>query len=169
MSKLIKHGHIVPDEWKTLVLAEGETPQSVRLPVGPVLVPLSVWKARRTELIHREYEHGWPLGIWLTANEEPEAIASEIDDFSVIAVQFDKYADGKSYSTARLLRYQYRYTGELRAVGDVPLDLLAYRHQVGFDAFVIGNRSTSARKDPSALPRWYVAARPHRVVVPAVA
>ena len=167
MSKLIKHGRVISDEWKTLVLGEGETAQNVRLPVGPVLVPLSVWKARRTELIHREYEHGWPLGVWLTANEEAEAIADEIDDFSVIAIQFDKYADGKSYSTARSLRTQYHYTGELRAVGDVPLDLLAYRYQVGFDAFVLGNRSASARKDTSALPRWFVAA--NRPQVAAVA
>jgi len=38
MSKLIKNGRIVNDAWKTLTLAEGDTPQSVRLPVGPVLV-----------------------------------------------------------------------------------------------------------------------------------
>ena len=63
MSKLIKNGRIVSDAWNTLNLAEGDTPQSVRLPVGPVLVPLSVWRARRAELIHREYEQGWPLGV----------------------------------------------------------------------------------------------------------
>ncbi|MDO9052782.1 MAG: hypothetical protein Q7U37_02455, partial [Gallionella sp.] len=67
MFKLIKNGNIVSDVWKTLTFAEGDTPQNIRIPVGPVLVPLSVWKARRAELIHREYEHGWPLGVWLAA------------------------------------------------------------------------------------------------------
>lgn len=137
MFKLIKNGRVVTDEWKTLTLAEGDTPQSVRLPVGPVLVPLSVWQARRAELIHREYEHGWPLGIWLAAEEDADTIGRDIDDFTVIAVEFDKFTDGKSYSTARLLRERYGYRGELRAIGDVPRDRLTYQHQVGFDAFAV--------------------------------
>jgi uncharacterized protein (DUF934 family) len=137
MFNLIKNGRIVADEWKTLTLAEGDTPQNVRLPVGPVLVPLSVWQARRAELIHREYEHGWPLGIWLSAKEDAEAIGRDIDDFTVIAVEFDKFSDGKSYATARLLRQCYGYKGELRAIGDVPSDRLTYQHQVGFDAFAV--------------------------------
>ncbi|OGT01123.1 MAG: hypothetical protein A3F73_12270 [Gallionellales bacterium RIFCSPLOWO2_12_FULL_59_22] len=137
MFKLIKNGHFVTDEWKTLTLAEGDTPQNVRLPVGPVLVPLSVWRARRAELIHREYEHGWPLGVWLAAEESPEAIGRDIDDFTVIAVEFDKFSDGRSYSTARLLRERYGYKGELRAIGDVPRDKPAWQQQVGFDAFVV--------------------------------
>jgi len=137
MFKLIRNGHIVSDEWKTLNLTEGETQQSVRIPVGPVLVPLSVWQARRSELIHREYEHCWPLGIWLAADQGPEAIEQDIEDFTVIAVEFDRFTDGKSYSTARLLRERYGYKGELRAIGDVPPDRLTYQHQVGFDAFAV--------------------------------
>ena len=137
MFKLIRNGGVVTDEWKTLTLAGGDTPQSVRLPVGPVLVPLSVWKARRAELIHREYEHGWPLGVWLAAEEGADAIARDIDDFTVIAVEFDRFTDGKSYSTARLLRELYGYKGELRAIGDVPRDKLTYQHEVGFDTFAV--------------------------------
>ncbi|MGA7750856.1 MAG: DUF934 domain-containing protein [Gallionella sp.] len=142
MFKLIKNGHIVADEWKTLALAEGETPHEVRLPVGPVLVPLSVWQARRAELINREYEHGWPLGIWLAAEEDADAIKQDIEDFTVIAVEFDKFTDGKSYSTARLLRERYGYRGELRAIGDVPHERLTYQHQVGFDAFAVRANQT---------------------------
>lgn len=134
MSKLIKNGKIVQDDWKILRLTEDETPGTVRLPVGPVLVPLSVWKARRAELIHREYEHGWKLGVWLAADENPVAIEQDLDDFSVIAVQFDKFSDGNSYSSARLLRKRYGYHGELRAIGDVPGNKLAYLRQLGFDA-----------------------------------
>ena len=122
MFMLIENGRIVSDGWRTLTLAEDDTPHSVRLPVGPVLVPLSVWKARRAELIYREYEHGWPLGIWLAAEESAEAIEHDIDDFTVIAVDIDKFTDGKGFSTARLLRERYGFKGELRAIGDVPRD-----------------------------------------------
>ncbi len=155
MFKLIKNGRIVKDAWKTLTLAEGDTPQSVRLPVGPVLVPLSVWRARRAELIHREYEHGWPLGVWLAAEEGAEAIKHDIDDFTVIAVEFDKFSDGKSYSTASELRGRYGYKGELRAIGDVPGDKLSYRYQVGFDAFAVSGIRNADRHNVAVLPNWF--------------
>lgn len=149
MFKLIKNGNIVSDEWKTLTLTEGDTPQNVRLPVGPLLVPLPVWQARRAELIHREYEHGWPLGLWLAAEENAESIKRDIDDFTVIAVEFDKYSDGRSYATARELRERYGYTGELRAIGDVPRDKLTYQHQIGFDAFAVRPNQISRNSQPS--------------------
>ncbi len=137
MFKLIKNGRIVSDGWRILTLANGEDPHDVRLPVGPVLVPLAVWQARRAELIHREYEHGWPLGIWLAAEEDAKAIGQDIDDFTVIAVAFDKFNDGNSYLTARILRERYGYKGELRAIGDVPSERLTFQHQVGFDTFCV--------------------------------
>lgn len=145
MFMLIKNGNIVADEWKTLALAAGETPQNVKLPVGPVLVPLAVWMARRAELIYREYEHGWPLGIWLAAEEDAEGLEHDIDDFTVIGIEFDRFSDGKSYATARLLREQYGYKGELRAIGDVPRERLSYQYQVGLDAFSVrANQKTNA-------------------------
>jgi uncharacterized protein (DUF934 family) len=137
MFMLIKNGNIVSDGWKTLTLAEKETPQNVRLPLGPVMVPLAVWKARRTELIYREYEHGWPLGVWLAAEEGPEGLENDIEDFTVIGIEFDRFTDGKGYETARLLRERYNFKGELRAIGDVPRERLSYQHQVGLDAFAV--------------------------------
>jgi len=116
MSTPIKNDRIVTDEWKTLRLADTDTPDNVRLPVGPLLVPLSVWQARRAELIHREYEHGWPLGVWLSAEEESESIANDIDDFTVIAIEFNESGGNKNDTTARLLRNRYGYKGELRTI-----------------------------------------------------
>ncbi|HUW37034.1 MAG TPA: DUF934 domain-containing protein [Rhodocyclaceae bacterium] len=136
-AKIIKKGIVVDDVWKVVILATGETPETVQLPVGPLLVPTSVWRARRAELIMREYEHGWPLGVWLGAEEGPEAIAADLDDFTVIAVEFSMFTDGRGYSTARLLRTRYGYDGELRAFGDVLRDQLFYLARVGFDAFVV--------------------------------
>ena len=155
MSKLIKNGRIVHDSWRTLTLAENDNPHSVRLPVGPVLVPLSVWRARRAELIHREYEHGWQLGIWLAAEENAEEIAHDIDDFTVIAIEFDKFTDGKGFSTVRLLREHYGYEGELRAIGDVPLDRLAFQHRVGFDSFAVRDIKNTNRIDGTVLSGWF--------------
>jgi uncharacterized protein (DUF934 family) len=137
MASIIKRESIARDEWKVLELKDYETPERVRLPAGPVLVPLAVWQARRHALIEREYEHGWPLGVWLAAGDGPEAIAADLDDLSVIAVHFPKVTDGRGYSTAHLLRERHGYRGEIRASGQVTRDQLHYLRRSGFDAFAL--------------------------------
>ena len=136
-ARIIKNGLVQNDPWKVLKLIDHESPECARLPVGPLLVPVSVWRARRACLIAREYEHGWPLGVWLAADEDPELIAGDIDDFTVIGVEFNKFTDGRGYSTARLLRERYGYDGELRALGDILRDQLFFLRRVGFDAFSV--------------------------------
>jgi uncharacterized protein (DUF934 family) len=137
MPKIIKQQRLATDDWKVLQLAENETPNSVRLPIGPLLVPLAVWRARKDELIHRNWEHHEPLGVWLAPNEGPEAIADDLADLSLLAVHFPKFADGRGYSTARLLRERYNYRGELRAFGDVGQDQIFFLSRVGFDSFAL--------------------------------
>ena len=133
MFKLIGSGKPLQDEWK--MLAATEDPEGVKLPAGPVIVPLSVWQARRAELIRREYDHGWPLGVWLAADESAESIVKDLDDFTVIAIEFDRYGDGLGYSSARMLRKRFGYGEELRAIGDIA-DKVARLAHFGFDAFV---------------------------------
>ena len=133
MPKLIKNGAIVEDAWLVLKLADGETPVTVVLPDGPLLVPLSVWQVRKDEILVRDQ----PIGVWLDAGEGPEALAADLAYFPVVAVNFPKFADGRGYSTARLLRERYAYTGELRAIGDVLRDQLYFMRRCGFDAYAV--------------------------------
>ena len=137
MAKIIINGAVTDDAWKIVTLGADDTPDKVSLPVGPLLVPVAVWQARRRELVERQYEHGWDLGVWLSAEEGPELIAEDLDNFSVVGIEFSKFSDGRGYSTARLLRTRYGYNGELRALGDVLRDQLFYLSRVGFDAFAV--------------------------------
>jgi uncharacterized protein (DUF934 family) len=105
----------------------------VPLPAAPVLLPLAVWRARRDEIIARDQ----PLGVWLDSDEGPEALAGDIDRFAVIGVNFPKFTDGRSYSSARLLRERYGYGGEIRALGDVLQDQLFYMQRCGIDAYAL--------------------------------
>jgi len=133
MSKIIKNGQIVDDAWQVLKLAEGQTPESVSLPDVPTLLPLAVWAARKAEIL----ANGNPVGIWLDSSEGPEAIANDLADFALIGVNFPKFADGRGYSSARLLRERYGYKGEIRAIGDVLQDQLFYMKRCGIDAFAV--------------------------------
>jgi uncharacterized protein (DUF934 family) len=133
MSEIIKNDSIVEDAWNVLKLGEGESPESIALPEGSTLLPLTVWQARRDEVLAKKT----PVGVWLDSNEGPEAIADDLALFAVIGVNFPKFADGRGYSTARLLRERHGYRGELRAIGDVQRDQLFLLRRVGFDAFAV--------------------------------
>ncbi|MCE6982636.1 DUF934 domain-containing protein, partial [Pseudomonas frederiksbergensis] len=77
------------------------------------------------------------------ADEEAEEIGEVANQFQVIALNFPAFTDGRNYSNARLLRDRYKFTGELRAIGDVLRDQLFYMKRCGFDAFAL-----RADKDP---------------------
>lgn len=133
MTQIIKNRQAVNDEYTLVQLAEGDTPETVALPAGAAIVPLAVWNARKAELQSRRT----PVGVWLDVTEGPEAIASDLAAFSVIAVNFPKFTDGRGYSTGRLLRERFGYQGELRAIGDVLHDQLFLMARCGFDAFAL--------------------------------
>jgi len=133
MPKIIKNDSIVDDSWQLLKLAEGESAETLALPDGHALLPLAVWQARKDEIIAR----GQPIGFWLESGEGPEALASELGHFAVIGVNFPKFTDGRSFSTARLLRERYGYQGEIRALGDVLQDQLFFMKRCGIDAYAL--------------------------------
>lgn len=145
MATLIKERRIVADSWRLLERgAEGELPEAPAQ--GDVIVPLALWLARREAFL----AYPGRLGVWLDANEGPEAIAGDLQRFALVAVNFPKFADGRGYSIARLLRERYGYAGELRAIGDVLHDHLHFMKQCGFDAFLL-REDQNAREALSAL------------------
>ena len=52
-------------------------------------------------------------------------------------MNFPKFADGRGYSIARLLRERYAYRGEIRAIGDVLQDQLFFMKRCGIDAYAV--------------------------------
>ena len=127
---IIKNKAIVADDWVVLRLNEQESAEDVIVVAGKVIVPLQVWLQQRDALQQRA-----ELGVWLASDERPEELKNDIDKFSVIAVDFPKFSDGRGYSIAYNLRARLGYTGELRAIGDVLRDQLFYMQRVGFNAF----------------------------------
>jgi uncharacterized protein (DUF934 family) len=73
--------------------------------------------------------------IRLEPNDDPAAVARELDGVARIEVNFPKFGDGRGFSIARLLRERYGYKGELRAVGHITRDHLFFMESCGFDAF----------------------------------
>ena len=123
---LIKDGERIDDLW---VRARDDEP----LPDGAVVVSLPRWQTERARLAQRNT----PLGIRLTSSDAVEDIADDLDRFDMIAVEFPAFTDGLPYSTARVLRQRYRYSGELRASGQVLRDQILFMLRCGFDSFEV--------------------------------
>lgn len=134
--KLIKDGAIVENTWELLAKPEGEASE-VAVPVGQVIVPLSVWKAQQAQLSQRS-----DVGVWLDSDEVAEDIGEDANRFAVIGVNFPGFMDGRAFSTARILRERYGFKGELRAVGNFIRDQLCYLRRCGVNAFAFANPKT---------------------------
>jgi uncharacterized protein (DUF934 family) len=129
MPLLTKHRTVIEDRWALLP----ETAAIAEVPVStPAIVPLALWLAQHDALAVRD-----DIGVWLKPADDPDALAGDVARLLLIAVDFPKFGDGRGYSTARLLREKYRYTGELRAIGEILRDQLYYLRQCGFDSFAL--------------------------------
>jgi len=132
MRSIIKDGQITQDSWQVLRADEqGQYPQ-VAADVD-VIVPLALWLADKSAWQGRVGK----TAVWLAPDADPGLLAADLPDLPLVAVDFPAFTDGRGYSLGRLLRERYSYAGELRALGDVWVDLLHYLWQVGFNAFEI--------------------------------
>ena len=66
--------------------------------------------------------------------------------------RFAKFADGRAFSYARLLRDRHGFKGELRATGDVLIDEIPLMLRCGFDAFEATDPPTLAALEAGRLP-----------------
>ena len=129
MPRIIKNRNVIEDQW-TLLPAEAVLQDATGC-LQPI-VPLALWQA------HSDVLRKLPqLGIWLDSNELVEDLAEELGCFSLVALNFPVFTDGRHFSSARLLRERYGYTGEIRAIGDVLRDQLLMMKRCGFDAFAV--------------------------------
>ena len=90
--------------------------------------------------------------VRLEPDEDARALIPHLDRLALIEVAFPKFRDGRGYSSARILR-EARYTGELRAQGDVLVDQIAYMKRCGFDTFA-PEKSLNPADVEAALSRW---------------
>ncbi|MQT11349.1 DUF934 domain-containing protein [Segnochrobactrum spirostomi] len=142
MADIFRNGRFEPDTWRTLADDEAIPPE------GGVILSLARFEAEREHLSGDNR----PLGLHVAPGEAIEAVADDVSRFSVIALAFPSYTDGRNYSTARLLRERYGYRGELRAVGNVLIDQVPLMRRCGIDALVVVNEPTRRRLAEGRIP-----------------
>jgi uncharacterized protein (DUF934 family) len=118
------------DAWHPAIGEDG--PLSRPDPLPGRLLNLEQWHAVR---LH------WPqavrVGLLLPNDADVQALAADLPRIDLIALKFPKWTDGRAYSQARTLRRRLRFGGEVRATGDVLVDMLPLLSRTGFDAVVL--------------------------------
>ena len=127
--RVIKAGRVVEDGWQRI--ADPDTLPA--LPGGDVIVPLDYWRANGALLAR----HNGRIGVCLNGDDSLDDCADILDRFELVALEFPRFTDGRSYSHARLLRERFGYRGELRAVGEVLRDQLFFMQRCGIDSFQV--------------------------------
>jgi len=115
------------DRWHAAIGEDGPMPTPD--PCANRLLSLEQWHAVR--------EH-WPLdlraGVSLPNDVDVETLAPDLPRLALITLHFPKWVDGRAYSQARVLRSRLHFRGEVRATGEVLVDMLPLLQRTGFDA-----------------------------------
>ena len=125
------------DAW--LLLPDSE----IAGPAPHRLLTLAQWEAVRDA-----WSVDVPVGVLLPNTADVEALAADLPRIALIALEFPKWVDGRAYSQAHVLRARLRYAGEVRATGEVVVDMMPLLQRSGFDAVVLreGERQSSAER-----------------------
>lgn len=126
MQNLIKNDAVTEDAWR-LIRSDEESYDAAE----DVILPLAAWLANDATA------RSGQTAPWLAPDADLGLLLPALAQLPLVAIDFPAFTDGRGYSLARLLRERYGYQGELRAIGDVQRDQLAYLAQVGFTAFAI--------------------------------
>jgi uncharacterized protein (DUF934 family) len=120
----MKFIHAQNDPWHRV--ADDETaPQ----PAPYRLLNWAQWQAVRTI-----WPAGVPVGVHIANDIDIETLEADLPRLDLVVLHFPKWTDGRAYSQARLLRSRYRFGGEVRAVGEVLVDMLPLLDRSGVDA-----------------------------------
>ena len=141
-----RDGGFHPDEWVR------HTPEAAILAGDyPLLMTLKDFLAGPERFL----AHEGPLGVEVAAGDVIDDLAPHLSRIKLIAVSFPKFSDGRSYSAARLLRERLKFSGELRAVGDVLSDQIPLMRRCGITSFEVRHAPTRAALLAGRLPEMH--------------
>lgn len=115
------------DAWRTVGGEDG--PMVTITPAPQRLLTLMQWHGVRSQ-----WPADLPVGVIVPNDTDIEELEGDLPRLALVALQFPKWVDGRAYTQARLLRARYRFGGEVRATGDVLVDMVPLLARTGFDA-----------------------------------
>lgn len=128
---IIRHRKIERDDWRRLPDSADGAAEVADFAGQRIIVSLDLLLQSRGAVLNRDGE----TGVLLGPADDLRQLEAYLGRLTLVAIEFPKFNEGRGYSQARLLRGRYGFSGEIRAVGDVSRDRLAFMEQCGIDAF----------------------------------
>src|SRR5690606_14268113 len=72
--------------------------------------------------------------VRIEAGDDVRRLGPVLERVRLVEIDFPKFRDGRGFSSARILR-EMGYAGEIKATGDVLVDLIWCMRRCGFDSF----------------------------------
>ena len=98
------------------------------------------------------------LGVIVGADDDVNRLAPHLDHIEAVAIDFPGFGDGRGFSTARLLRERFGFTGEIRAIGNYILDQMPLLVRCGISSFLVTSEKVKAgliRGEWPEMTRYY--------------
>lgn len=92
------------------------------------------------------------LAVELASDAEPTTLSDHLQAIDLIRVNFPEFADGRGFTTARVLRLM-GYSGRIRAGGHVIADQYAMARRAGFDEVEIDDEIAARQPEEQWLRR----------------
>jgi uncharacterized protein (DUF934 family) len=122
------------DRWHRVEGEDGPIPHPD--PQADRLLTLEQWHAVRDT-----WPRGLITGVVLPNTLDVDTLAEDLRGpnarLSLAVLQFPKWTDGRAYTQARVMRVRHQFDGEVRAVGEVLVDMLPLLQRTGFDAVLL--------------------------------
>jgi uncharacterized protein (DUF934 family) len=96
-----------------------------------------------------------PRVLRLANDADPHAVP--LEDIDRVELDFPKFADGRAFSQAFLLRRRLGFAGDIRATGDVLIDQLVQMQRTGFSSAVLkaGKDAADAERQFARYAQYY--------------
>lgn len=128
MPNIIQNNAIILDTFTQI-----NTDTNLEALSGNIIVPLAIWEANQSLFA----THTGQVGLYIENSVDIEALEIDLNQFSLIALNFPEFVDGRAYSQARIIRTRINYKGALRATGDVLHDQLFFMQRCGFNEYAV--------------------------------
>jgi hypothetical protein len=133
---------LTPNEWQVWSGQDegaNSTPPNLEHGSHNVLVPFSWWIVNHQNPDVLSKAKNGQIGVWFAADDDVLKHADLIEEgkqyWPLVAAHFPIFRDGRSFSTAAILRDRLSWNKEIRMIGDVLIDQLLQGARVGFDSF----------------------------------
>ena len=97
------------------------------------------------------------VGVEIPGDVDLEELEPFLPRLGVIVVRMATMRDGRAFSVGRLLREQYSYANDMRAVGDFIPDQVLFLLRCGFTSFEVKDNFPveSLKRSVAAYTAWY--------------